>query len=1449
MSQSLGGSSGSDDSGLVARPWTVVASGTHPSLLGGNVTHSAVSLTDISDDDDAGSQDSSSCEGLSLSDEGAEDRPIDEALIARFESLREHAFGLLAEYERRADFDTLVRSIATAREAFALIPEGRTQSRGLLNVLATGLLERYEFDGNVNAVIEATTLTRTALLLHPPEHPDHEESLGILVKALMAFYERYGRRDTLDSLINLHRQCLSKRPAGHPERDIALSDLANSLMIRYECDDDRDMLDSAIGLYRETLALHPEGHLDRGLSLNNLASALETGYEACGDPDVLDETIALYREALSLCPAGHPKCGTLLSNLANSLVTRYQHGADPEALDEALHLHRKALSLRHDGHPEHASSLSNLANGLMLLCKRNGDPDAMDEMIVLSRKALTLCPDGHPDRGRSLNDLATGLMVHYECYGKPDILDEVLTLHREALSLHHIGHADRHMSLNNLAICLFAHYERYGDAHVLDEIIALHREAMTLRNDDHPHHPTSLNNLANALMIRYRHSGDPNTLQEVIKLHRHALMLLPEGRPGRGGSLSNLAISLSTHYERYGTPDVLEEAIVLHREALALRPGGHTERGITLSSLALALRTHYQRFGDPATLKEANALHREALSLHPVGHQGQQMSLSNLANSLMTHYQRFGDPDTLDEVIVLQREALSLCPRNHPDRDGLLNNLANALMTHCENYSDLGTLEEVIVLHREALSLRSGGHPERSMSLNNLASALMTHHRYRGSPDTLREAIDFHREALSLRPHGHPDRGPTLSNLANSVMAYYKHQRDLDTLNEAITLCREALHITTEGVPDYGALLLDLYQALDLAYTHSRDPSLLTEMHQTLSAADVALPFGAYSRLQLLWCLSSHHNRSGSPYHNVSLSIKYVENAISYPFGAVKDRLRRAQNFLQQYEDEIPAASGTEDSASGTDMHLALLSAYETAIGLLPRIAVLGLDPKARLASLDGAQRIAVDASLRALELNRLPLAVELLEQGRAVFWAQALRLRTQFDSLPQDLSTELVSLTRLLAANTDHRANTDDIHVPGTFAVAASIRRQQSDRFEKLIQDVRAIPGFERFLVHEPFSSLSDAAALGPVVILIPGARMSHAIIIEGNHTPFHVELGNITREIAISYATQLRKDGVEYRSSKQKRQGMRNNPASDSGGHSDQESRPTAREGQTPDQVPDEPELEAPLLILLERLWNDVVRPVIDVLHLTIRTGHSRPRLTWMPTGPFAFLPVHAAGIYTGGEVQYCSQYVPRHGVKSLFVAEPKASEPGWDVIKGVYKEVKSAVKVIPGHGVTVIRREHGTPTALAKVVERLPDSAIVHLACHGEQNAEEPLRSAFKLGDGDLTIDELTKLNLPDAMFAYLSACETGKGDSSHPDEAIHLAAAMLFAGFRSIIATLWPMSDMTGPFVAEHVYRQLFNTDNDMVDFNVIPYALDEAVDMLRRGGCSAYEWATFMHIGA
>ena len=64
-------------------------------------------------------------------------------------------------------------------------------------------------------------------------------------------------------------------------------------------------------------------------------------------------------------------------------------------------------------------------------------------------------------------------------------------------------------------------------------------------------------------------------------------------------------------------------------------------------------------------------------------------------------------------------------------------------------------------------------------------------------------------------------------------------------------------------------------------------------------------------------------------------------------------------------------------------------------------MAYFGLDAKSRLRTLAKSDELAANGSAHALTLAEPRIAIELLEQGRAVFWLQHLGLRTKFNALP----------------------------------------------------------------------------------------------------------------------------------------------------------------------------------------------------------------------------------------------------------------------------------------------------------------------------------------------------------------------------------------------------------------------------------------------------------------
>ena len=105
------------------------------------------------------------------------------------------------------------------------------------------------------------------------------------------------------------------------------------------------------------------------------------------------------------------------------------------------------------------------------------------------------------------------------------------------------------------------------------------------------------------------------------------------------------------------------------------------------------------------------------------------------------------------------------------------------------------------------------------------------------------------------------------------------------------------------------------------------------------------------------------------------------------------------------------------------------------------------------------------------------------------------------------------------------------------------------------------------------------------------------------------------------------------------------------------------------------------------------------------------------------------------------------------------------------------------------------------------RWPTHSWVHLACHASQQQADPARSGFALWDGTLTITDLAAQPTQHRDLAFLSACQTATGSIRHLDEAIHLAAAMQFLGYRHVIATMWTIADPPAPRIADTVYTAL------------------------------------------
>ena len=235
-----------------------------------------------------------------------------------------------------------------------------------------------------------------------------------------------------------------------------------------------------------------------------------------------------------------------------------------------------------------------------------------------------------------------------------------------------------------------------------------------------------------------------------------------------------------------------------------------------------------------------------------------------------------------------------------------------------------------------------------------------------------------------------------------------------------------------------------------------------------------------------------------------------------------------------------------------------------------------------------------------------------------------------------------------------------------------------------------------------------------------------------------------------------------------------------------------------------------------ILHALWNGIVPPVVDCL---AQIGvPEKSWIWWCPTSELCALPLHAAGPYQPHQKNlpdiYTSSYITTLSAlirarsstvaqavvpKLLVIGQPSEQLPNVQPEIDIVRQLGDFVDVLVGPEATCDKVLHG-----------LHQHSWAHFACHGHLgDNSQPVQASFELyGGSSLNLLDLIQARLPNAELAFLSACHSAEGDLITPDETIHLAAALQFCGFRSVVGTLWAMNDEDGPIISKEFYKYMF-----------------------------------------
>ncbi|NKY37231.1 CHAT domain-containing protein [Nocardia speluncae] len=832
-----------------------------------------------------------------------------------------------------------------------------------------------------------------------------------------------------------------------------------------------------------------------------------------------------------------------------------------------------------------------------------------------------------------------------------------------------------------------------------------------------------------------------------------------------------LAADMLKHAETTADPILLNVCISLHTEALAAAPAEHLDQTAVRANLGIAYLTRFEREGMVADVDRAIDLAEHAIAATPIEHHNWAGLQSNLGNACRVRFEHVGAAADLNRAIKVGEKAVTATPTDDPELASRLSNLGIAYMARFRRFGVTADLNCAIKMGEKAVTATPTDDPERARRLSNLGNAYMGRFERGGAtadPADLDHAIGVYAQAVTATVDNHPNRAGRLSNLCDAYMARYKLDGDTDDLNGAIDAGVRAVAAAPIGHPHHARFLHNLGVA-----------------HLGLFACD-----GVAVDLELAIGLIEKARTATVPDHPdrarilSSLGVAYMARFSAGRQGVDRETL---YDLAEQVGAAVTAspvgrilAGGAVGSlASAMNEHALAVELLDAAVALMPSTAPRESDwedQEHRLGKLPGLVGEAIAAHCA---IDDPAGAVEIAELGRGMLLAAQLDARTDLSDLDRvlpDLAARLRQVRDLL--NTPHSRDGAPNESPAKGTVSIEDRRHWWNEHDQLITQIRRHPGLDRFQRPPNLTDLQPAPDDGDFVIMVNTAQHRSDAIVLGLHTgPVPVRLPDLSRADVEAHAGALLQ--ASY------------GPV-------------LAGILQRQRVVPE----------ILAWLWDAIVHPVLQATLLTGSEG-SLPRVWWLPTGLLGLFPLHAAGHTRrpGALDTMISSYTPTLRALAHARTRPPAAArrqltvalhhtPGLPDLPGTFVE---ATTLHTHHPDTPLLLDDTATTD--RVLAALPNATWAHFATHASVDFTAPSRGGLHLHNGTLSLPEISQLRLTHAELAYLSACSTANRGTSHADESLHPASAFQLAGFRHVIASLWPLADHIAATAATTFYRQL------------------------------------------
>jgi len=1258
--------------------------------------------------------------------------------------------------------------------------------------------------GHARTLVEQCERVAQATPLDSPDYAACQANLGI---SLGLCYEQARVITDLEGAIACLERAAQATLPGSPDYAPYQANLGKAFALRYALSGAGTNLDAAIVCMRRAAHNTLPDNLAYGAYQASLgASLLQRYHERSGEEADLRDAVACLERAIRVTLPDNPDYALRHAALGKALLVCHGRGETGADLDAAITCLERTAEAMSPDNPTFAECQVDLGGALLRRYKRReASVDLEGAIACLERAAHVITPDSPAYFVDCGTNLGSALLQRYERKGTDSDLERAIAVLEQTIALS----APTAANQNNLGGALLKRHTQWGRDDDLERAITCLERAVGLTIPGSPEYALCQNGLAVALLQRYERDGTDADLERAIAyLEPTALTIAPDS-PDYALCQNGLGSALCRRYERRGLYADLERAIACLERAVGLTIPGSPDHAMYQANLSVALLRRYERGGTDADLEATIDCLERATQMTSPDSPNYAPYQTNLGMALLRRYERGGEDTNLEGAVAYLERAVHATSPTSPTFIECQVNLGTALCRRYERGGLDADLDRAIDAHERAVHAAPPGGPTLAECQHGLGTALLRRYEQRGLDADLDHAIACLEGALSGMPHDSPHHALCQANLGAALLRRYEGREDDVDLDGAIISLEQAMQGMAPDNPHFAVCWASLGGALCRRYERT---TLDADLDQAVAALKTAMHLMPPNSPALVGCqtnlgivLLRRHERTRAEAD--------LDDAITCYKAAVRTTTAHGSLHMQwQAYDRL---------ATVLESNGCLAEALDAALGAIYRIATLaGALPEDQSltylriadAAFARALRLALRLTARAQDMGDDAVAegyreraFRIAEMSKGRWFVALLAAREQ--ALPgtsdEDpiLVTELTRLRRALAqAYHKEEGSHLDSRGPVPFSpVSTTMSDAQRGEIRELERAYLAA-GQRLRAAYPELTALSTVAPQD--VATVQQALPTDTVLLE--LVPLHedIVIFVLTREHLLVDQAPL--------------------PA---GRLTDLTASVLPAVPQEAPSVPARNALEDALAALGRDLW-PTLTPLLERAcpgWQTPLADETVPHLVVVPTGDLHRWPLHLLPLPDGsgqvldrfavsyGATADTPHYCLRHPVSDmprLLALAPSADLP-FSVL-----EARAAQALAPGLAV-----RQGSTATVEGLRAAAGSARWVALATHAQGGSADDPVGRVLLHDGDRCVwvrphELIARVRLR-AEHMSLTACLAHGTNPAAGDNLVGLTRALLYAGCRSLLTTLWAIDDAEAA-VLDHAFWELFLTTEQSAD---------------------------------